>query len=168
MPVVGHQVERQARQGPFPARPRRIARGLYRGSEAAWDHERGRTAAGQRPHPGKGVILSTGSVYARLWTQRCSKLRNTSPLQGEVWSFRLATEPYAIGLPKRTRVYPSSSIYLAEVELIRLRLGRGAHRVAARSCVNTNGADASRMAALPRRLLFRPFALSRAWARERP
>src|ERR1700730_11016016 len=37
----------------------------------------------------------------RIWTQRRSKLRNTSPLQGEVWSLRPATEQYAITLPAR-------------------------------------------------------------------
>ena len=40
LPALGHQVEREARQGPFPPRSRRAARSLYRGGQAARDHER--------------------------------------------------------------------------------------------------------------------------------
>ena len=34
LPAVGHQVEREARQGPLPPRSRRAARGLYRSRQA--------------------------------------------------------------------------------------------------------------------------------------
>ena len=49
MPAVGHQVEREARQGPLPSRSRRTGGGLYRGRQASRHHERGRAAAGRRP-----------------------------------------------------------------------------------------------------------------------
>ena len=48
VPAVGHQVEREARQGPLPPRSRRPAGSLYRGRQAARHHERGRTPARQR------------------------------------------------------------------------------------------------------------------------
>ncbi len=53
MPAVGHQVERQARQGPLPPRHGRAGRGLYRGRQAARHHERGRAAARRRPGAGE-------------------------------------------------------------------------------------------------------------------
>ena len=46
VPPVGHQVEREARQGPLPPRPRRAARSLHRSRQAPRHHERGRTAPG--------------------------------------------------------------------------------------------------------------------------
>ena len=55
LPAVGHQVERQARQGPLPPRPRRPDRGLYRGRQAARHHERERAPAGHRPGAGEGL-----------------------------------------------------------------------------------------------------------------
>ena len=55
VPAVGHQVEREARQGPVPPRPRRAARGLHRSREAARHHERGRAAARHRPGAGEGL-----------------------------------------------------------------------------------------------------------------
>ena len=55
LPAVGHQVEREARQGPLPPRPRRPARGLYRSGQAARHHERGRAAAGHRTGAGQGL-----------------------------------------------------------------------------------------------------------------
>ena len=58
VPAVGHQVQRQARQGPFPPRPRRPPGGLYRGSEAARHHERERAAARHRPGAGEGLRLA--------------------------------------------------------------------------------------------------------------
>ena len=40
VPAVGHQVEREARQGPLPPRSRRAARGLHRGGQAPRHHDR--------------------------------------------------------------------------------------------------------------------------------
>ena len=54
VPAVGHQVERQARQGPFPPRSRRTDRSLYRGRQAARHHERGRAPARHRSRLVKG------------------------------------------------------------------------------------------------------------------
>src|SRR5258706_8812876 len=45
---MGHQVQREARQGPLPPRSRRIARGLYGGRQAPRHSERRRTATGRR------------------------------------------------------------------------------------------------------------------------
>jgi phosphoribosylaminoimidazole-succinocarboxamide synthase len=53
LPAVGHQVERQARQGPLPPRSRRPARGLYRSGQAPWHHERRRAPARHRTGPGE-------------------------------------------------------------------------------------------------------------------
>ena len=55
MPAVGHQVEREARQGPLPPRSRRPAGGLYRGGQAA-RHPDGERASG-RDRPGAGEEL---------------------------------------------------------------------------------------------------------------
>ena len=55
VPAVGYQVEREARQGPFPSRPRRAAGGLYRSGEAA-RHPDGERASG-RYRPGAGEEL---------------------------------------------------------------------------------------------------------------
>ena len=55
VPAVGHQDQRQARQGPLPPRPRRPAGGLYRSGEAARHHERERAAAWHRPGAGEGL-----------------------------------------------------------------------------------------------------------------
>ena len=55
VPAVGHQVEREARQGPFSPRPRRPAGGLHRSGEAA-RHPDGERAAG-RHRPGAGEEL---------------------------------------------------------------------------------------------------------------
>ena len=55
VPAVGHQVEREARQGPLPPRSRRAAGGLYRGRQAA-RHPDGERAAG-RLGPGAGEEL---------------------------------------------------------------------------------------------------------------
>ena len=55
LPAVGHQVERQARQGSLPPRSRRADRGLHRRRQAARHHERERAAAGHRPRAGEGV-----------------------------------------------------------------------------------------------------------------
>ena len=46
LPAVGHQVERQDGQGPFPPRHGRPDRGLYRGRQASRYHERRRAPAG--------------------------------------------------------------------------------------------------------------------------
>ena len=56
VPAVGHQDQRQARQGPLPPRPRRAARGLYRSRQAARHHERERAPAGHRSGAGEGLI----------------------------------------------------------------------------------------------------------------
>ena len=64
VPAVGHQVEREARQGPLPPRPRRPARGLHRGRQAPRHHERGRAPAGHRPGAGEGVGRA-GSRHGR-------------------------------------------------------------------------------------------------------
>ncbi len=53
VPAVGHQVEREARQGPLPPRSRRAIRGLYRGGQAPRHHERGRAAARHRSGSGE-------------------------------------------------------------------------------------------------------------------
>ena len=60
LPAVGHQVEREARQGPFPARHRRPGGGLYRSRQAPRHHERGRAAARNRPGSCEGLIISGG------------------------------------------------------------------------------------------------------------
>ena len=56
LPAVGHQVEREARQGPFPPRHGRPGRGLYRSRQAPRHHERGRAAARHRPGAGEGLM----------------------------------------------------------------------------------------------------------------
>ena len=53
VPAVGHQDQREARQGSFPPRSRRPVRGLHRGRPPARHHERERTPAGYRPDPGE-------------------------------------------------------------------------------------------------------------------
>src|SRR6266498_5968498 len=46
MPAVGYQVEREARQGPFPPRPRWAAGSLYRSGKAS-RHPDGERASGR-------------------------------------------------------------------------------------------------------------------------
>ena len=68
VPAVGHQVEREARQGPFPPRSRRPAGGLYRSGKAA-GHPDGERAAGRyRPGAGEELRQLTGAslVKARV------------------------------------------------------------------------------------------------------
>ena len=55
MPAVGHQVEREARQGPLPPRPRRLARGLYRSRQAPRHHDGERAAGRYRAGAGEGL-----------------------------------------------------------------------------------------------------------------
>ena len=62
VPAVGHQVERQARQGPLPPRPRRLARSLHRCGEAPRHHERERAPAGHRAGAGEGLSCN---LFAR-------------------------------------------------------------------------------------------------------
>ena len=57
LPAVGHQVQRQARQGPLPPRSRRPDRGLYRSGPAARHPGGKRAAAGDRSGPGEGAGL---------------------------------------------------------------------------------------------------------------
>ncbi len=65
VPALGHQVERQARQGSLPPRSRRPDRGLHRRRQAARHHERERAAAGHRPGAGQGVNGFARHAYAR-------------------------------------------------------------------------------------------------------
>ena len=58
VPAVGHQDQRQARQGPLPPRSRRAGRGLHRSRQAPRHHERGRAPAGHRPGAGQGLSLA--------------------------------------------------------------------------------------------------------------
>ena len=53
VPAVGHQDQRQARQGPFPPRSRRPARSLYRGRQAPRHHGGRRAPAGHRSGAGE-------------------------------------------------------------------------------------------------------------------
>src|SRR6202000_3119755 len=53
IPPVGHQVEREARQGSLPPGSRRAARGLHRGRTAAWHPHGKRAAGGHRPRAGQ-------------------------------------------------------------------------------------------------------------------
>ena len=60
LPAVGHQVEREARQGPLPPRSRRAGRSLYRSRQAPRHHERRRAAAGRRSGAGQGLSSRSG------------------------------------------------------------------------------------------------------------
>src|ERR1700739_4771377 len=64
MPAVGHQVEREARQGPLPPGSRWAARGLYRSRQATGYSDGKRAARGLRP--GAGEELKGGLVKARV------------------------------------------------------------------------------------------------------
>ena len=66
LPAVGHQVEREARQGPFPPRPRRTARGLYRSRQAARHHERERAPAGHWSGAGQGIDEGARHRHAQV------------------------------------------------------------------------------------------------------
>src|SRR6516162_3397489 len=59
MPAVGHQVQREARQGPLPSRSWRTAGSLHGSRQTPWHHGRGRATAGQRS--GLGEELNIGS-----------------------------------------------------------------------------------------------------------
>ena len=66
LPAVGHQVEREARQGSLPQGPRRAARGLYRGRQAPRHHERGRAPAGHRPGAGEGLTPTAKIISSHV------------------------------------------------------------------------------------------------------
>ncbi len=70
VPPVGHQVEREARQGPLPPRPRRAPGSLHRSGQAPRHHERGRASPGQRPGAGEELdarrTACAGTGAARL------------------------------------------------------------------------------------------------------
>ena len=61
LPAVGHQVERKARQGPFPARPRRRAGGLHRSRKTARHPDGERAPGGFGPGAGEGLIADRKS-----------------------------------------------------------------------------------------------------------
>ena len=68
VPAVGHQDQRQARQGPLPPRSRRAAGGLHRGRQAPWNHGGRRAPAGHRAGAGEelsqAVETAHGPCYA--------------------------------------------------------------------------------------------------------
>src|SRR5215467_14182964 len=57
--AMGHQVQREARQGSLPPRSRRIARGLYGGRQAPWHPGRRRTATGRRAGAGQELKIKS-------------------------------------------------------------------------------------------------------------
>src|SRR5467141_1048298 len=61
---MGHQVEREARQGPFSTRSRRPPGGVHRGRKTAGHPDGERTARGLRS--GAGEELRLGPVKARV------------------------------------------------------------------------------------------------------
>ena len=68
VPAVGHQVEREARQGPLPPRPRRAGGGLHRSRQAPRHHERGRAPARAGPGAGERLTAFTPFVPAQAGT----------------------------------------------------------------------------------------------------
>src|SRR5262249_2820658 len=74
LPAVGHQIEREARQGPFPPRSRRPARGLYGSRQAPRHHGRERAAARHRPGAGEGVKATRRCAPGTPWSALRSSL----------------------------------------------------------------------------------------------
>ncbi len=69
LPAVGHQVEREARQGSLPSRSRRLARGLHRSCQTPRHHDRKRAARRHGPGAGEGLI---GLMVRDASLARCS------------------------------------------------------------------------------------------------
>src|SRR5580704_13771365 len=116
MPAVGHQVERETRQGPLPPRPRRLARSLYGSRQALGHHERRRAAARHRAGAGQGLsagarpvgVVTVESIYAFTDTRPDEEkwelidgelVLNQSPTLGHQWI--LGNLMYALTLLER-------------------------------------------------------------------
>ena len=91
LPAVGHQVEREARQGPVPPRSRRTAGSLYRSRQAARHHGRKRASAGYRTDSRQGLITPAASARTSAFSlRRKARNRATSihPSRGGFWDAR--------------------------------------------------------------------------------
>ncbi len=104
LPPVGYQIERQTRQGPFPARSRRAGRGVYR-SRAAARHLAGKRAAPRQWAEARPVIKCSCRPAPRMrrhGRQAGFALYSNGP--GNSLAFRavvLAIRPCGTGIPMR-------------------------------------------------------------------
>src|SRR6202035_2502692 len=83
VPAVGHQVEREARQGPFPPGSRRPAGGLYRSGKTVGHPDGKRAARGLRAGAGEELVGARHPEVRAVFGEprRMERRNTTSPFE---------------------------------------------------------------------------------------